>query len=244
MSNMKGKGSGWHNESQRHRMSAYGVKTGNMGASGREVVDTYEVFKFDELPQHIKDKVMQKMWDSNINYEWWEIDGLLDLSGDEIKALKVKLSKEWWKSDKPKDKRGNIIGEYPAHTGLIKYKISEFDIDRLDFIKYENIEITDDEIFRKFLGIPKDVWEKSEYYFYNPISDYNTQIKFESRLYEDLTDRELKILDKAGEIWDDKVHESLTSLKSNYDYLTSEEAIIDSIKANEYEFTEDGDIYG
>ena len=29
-------------------------------------------------------------------------------------------------------------------------------------------------------------------------------------------------------------------LRNEYEYLTSEEAVIESIRANEYEFTEDG----
>jgi hypothetical protein len=33
------------------------------------------------------------------------------------------------------------------------------------------------------------------------------------------------------------------ALETEYDYLTSEEAIIETIEANEYEFTEDGELY-
>jgi len=32
-------------------------------------------------------------------------------------------------------------------------------------------------------------------------------------------------------------------LQKEYEYETSEEAIVETIKANEYEFTEDGNLY-
>jgi hypothetical protein len=39
------------------------------------------------------------------------------------------------------------------------------------------------------------------------------------------------------------LREYLKMLQENYDYYTSEEAIIETIRANEYEFTEDGEMY-
>lgn len=38
------------------------------------------------------------------------------------------------------------------------------------------------------------------------------------------------------------LEEYLAILRQEYDYLTSEEAIIDTIEANEYEFTKDGEL--
>ena len=44
-----------------------------------------------------------------------------------------------------------------------------------------------------------------------------------------------KVLDFSREIY--------RELEKEYDYLTSEDAIIESLQANDYEFTEDGNIY-
>lgn len=50
--------------------------------------------------------------------------------------------------------------------------------------------------------------------------------------------------DKLMEIEDDflksLLNDYLKSLRDEYDYQTSEKAIIETIEANEYEFTEDG----
>jgi len=218
---MNGKGQGWRNESHRHKLAGMGIKTGSMGASGRIDTVRTEVFKFDELSTEAQQKAIEKQYDINVrDFEWWDSDGLLDLSSDEMKRLKIKLSKEWWKSDKPKDDRGNIIGEYPAYTGLIKYDIGEFDIDRRQYVQFENIEIIDEDIFRKLLGIPVKTWKKVDYWFSNPQGEYNTEIGFEA--HEDLTLREEEIMQKASDIWDDKVHDAYVSLNKEYEYRTGE----------------------
>jgi hypothetical protein len=50
--------------------------------------------------------------------------------------------------------------------------------------------------------------------------------------------------DAAGLLQDDFLHDLLEDysivLQNEYEYLTSEEAIIETIRANEYDFTEDG----
>ena len=70
MINMKGRG--WHNESQRHRMSAYGVKTGNMGASGKKLVArAYSDFLIDEIVEDdLRLRVYQDDDNSNDPMGW------------------------------------------------------------------------------------------------------------------------------------------------------------------------------
>ena len=58
----------------------------------------------------------------------------------------------------------------------------------------------------------------------------------------DPTAKQEEILDRAVERFSDKVHEALTGLKNSYEYCTSRKAIEETIRANEYEFTIDGNI--
>jgi hypothetical protein len=48
--------------------------------------------------------------------------------------------------------------------------------------------------------------------------------------------------DKLQDMLDNMLGEMLKQLRRSYDYLTSREAIIDTIKANEWMFTENGKI--
>ena len=237
---MRKQGSGWHGESRRHSLARKGIKT----AKGRIVTKQYEVFKFDELPEDIQQKILDNYWDINTNWEWWEQDGLLDLSKAEMDAIKVQLSDEWWNSTKPKDKRGNIIGEYPAHTGLIDYDINEFDIDYRNYIIYNNIEVNDEEVFRRFLRIPTNLWNNINYHFPLQNTRYaSTTIDFDWE-EKPFTKEEEKILNNAKDIFDNKVSESIQMLKEQYEYLSSKEGILETIEANNYEFTKDGKIFG
>ena len=38
----------------------------------RIVKKTFEIFKFDELKKDIQEIVVMKMYDINVDYEWWE----------------------------------------------------------------------------------------------------------------------------------------------------------------------------
>ena len=57
----------------------------------------------------------------------------------------------------------------------------------------------------------------------------------------DIFDEELK--DLLFELRDDILQDYLNILRNEYEYRTSEEAIIETIEANDYDFTEDGKLY-
>ena len=69
--------------------------------------------------------------------------------------------------------------------------------------------------------------------------DENTRIEFAE--YDGVcTEKEGELLDRAEEIFSDKVFEAWKKLRKNYEYLTSEKAVIETIEINQYEFTVDG----
>jgi hypothetical protein len=86
------------------------------------------------------------------------------------------------------------------------------------------------------------LWQDCHYSFDTPGRYRNTFIVIETENGEDFTPKQQEIIDRAIEIFADKVSEGLSNLRVNYEYLSSREAIIDTIKANDYEFTEDGEI--
>ena len=58
----------------------------------------------------------------------------------------------------------------------------------------------------------------------------------------DFTGKQQAIVDRACDIMTDKIAEALSDLQATYEHLTTREAIEETLKANEYEFTEDGKI--
>ncbi|NCU31668.1 MAG: hypothetical protein EOM23_01755 [Candidatus Moranbacteria bacterium] len=165
------------------------------------------LYKFDELSEEAKNTVLERHWDINVDYEWW--DG-------------VYMDAE--------------------NIGL---KITGFDIDRGSFCNCEFIEdpqtvankIMEDhgpdcETYKdagRFLLEYKRVLENAEK---DEDEEFLDEYEVEQEL-EELEDEFLYTLSEDYRIM----------LQKEYEYLTGEEAIKETLIINEYDFTEDGEIY-
>jgi hypothetical protein len=116
-----------------------------------------------------------------------------------------------------------------------------FSLDRGSYIQFNDVRVTNEEVFRKFLGIPKDLWDRISCRFENE-REQNTAIVLD---YDEdiLTEKEHSILDKAEDKWNDKVDEALKNLKSDYEYRMTDEAVKETLKSNDYDFTADGKVF-
>lgn len=191
----------------------------------RTRVDT--VYNFDELSEEAKEHAIEKLWDINVDFDWWDFDCLTGFSQAEMS--KHHLTAEESKYD------------------LLKYKHLYFDLDRAHYIQFDKCEFANDETARKFLGVPKALWNQVYWSFKN--ADYggnchdNTRLEFEPQDgYKEFTEKQLVILNRAVERFADKVEDCWRILRDEYEYSTSKEAIIETIHANEYEFTDEGDL--
>lgn len=199
------------------------------------------VYKFDELSDEAKENAIEKLRDINVDFDdWYYDDGMLELSQKEMQSRHIKLSDKWYE----KSPHANIKGEYPAYTGLFNKSVEYFDIDRDSYIQFKYIEVNDDDIFRKFLRIPKKLWTNCWWHFdYSPSRHSNTEFIIENNFDDrEFTPKQQVIIDRAIDIMNDKISEALTMLRQNYEYQTSDEAIIETIKINEYEFDVDGNL--
>ena len=138
---------------------------------------------------------------------------------------------EWWES----------VYEDAANIGL---KLTGFDIDRGNYCKgdftlsaievYQNIVNShgkDCETY-KTAEIFKEEWQPI---FDNYMNEEHEE--FESRESED------KLNDLEADFLNNLLEDYLSLLEQEYEYLTSEEAIIEYIKANGFEFYESGEVY-
>jgi hypothetical protein len=245
--------SGHFDESMRHSLQAKGFKTGNLSAGGlgvvppqpkgRLVVKEYRVYHFDDLPEKAKEKALENYRDINVDFDWWDYDGLIDLSESEMKESGIQaLPKDWFKRKLMADGTHNEGVEYPAHTGLFKYDHNkmEFDFERYNYLKLNGLNVTDDNVFRKWLGVPKALWDKVEYVFEQPSGDHSTYLEFHSE--KNLTAVEQKTLSEAHMKFQRKMKEGLDDLRKEYERRLSDEEIAESFRANEYEFNEEGKI--
>lgn len=181
---------------------------------------TYNLYQYDELSDDAKETALEWASDINVDWEWWDFDGLTGFTAKEIATHHLK--------NPPDD--------------LLKYKEIYFDIDRNSYIQFKDARFTDDETARKFLGVPKALWE-NVYWTIHTFShgETNTRLEYEHIYNEkDFTPKQKEILDRAVDRFADKVSEALRGLRDSYEYLTSREAIEDTIRANEYTFDIEG----
>ena len=186
-------------------------------------IRTYKVYKFRELPETIQEKAVDKLRDINIDYSWYEYDGILDVH-----------QAEWLK--------------YGLKDCLFKYRTVgfEFEPGYGDYLRFVDLEVTDEEVFRKALGVSKRAWEKTRYYFPKCAARFsNTRLTFEDpEAYSgrSFTGKEEAAIDRAIRTFDGWRREALIGLRRQYQYLVSDKAIVETIEANDWWFRGNGEI--
>lgn len=135
----------------------------------------------------------------------------------------INVDYDWWES----------VYEDAENIGL---KITGFDIDRGSYCKGDFI-ISAHEVAA---NIVRDHGEKCETFktaqsFLDTVNEIqNKYEELEGSEYED------EMIECEDEFLKSLLEDYRIILSKEYDYLTSEEAIIETIEANEYEFTKDG----
>jgi len=183
-----------------------------------------KLYEFEELPEDIQEKVLDRYRDINVDCEWYDYDGKTGFTSKELARMRVKVE------DAPDE--------------LITFKKMYFDVDRGWFIQFTEAHFSNDEIARKFLRVPANLWAKTHWMFENN-RDYTTRLEYEYDYYfgermNDFTSKQREILERACEIFSDKMEEALKGLRNSYEWLQTDEAVKETILANEYTFTIDG----
>lgn len=127
----------------------------------------------------------------------------------------INVDYEWW----------DFTYEDAKNIGL---KITEFDIDRGNYCKGDIITSAPEVI--------KDILKNHG----KDCETYKTAKRYE-QTFKDLNEEEFA--NAEHELLHDLLEDYLVILRHEYEYQTSEEAIIETIKANEYMFTEDGKLW-
>ena len=163
-------------------------------------------YKFEELSDEVKQKVIEKNQDINVDYEWWE-----------------------------------FLFEDAGNIGL---KIKFFNLDRASFVKGKFIldakEVAEN-ILREHGESCSTVQTAKDYLVTLKAETDKVLLEFANKEYpEDFLEDFLHTKDIDNEFLKSLCEDYRVMLQKEYDYLTSEEAIIETINANECEFTENG----
>jgi hypothetical protein len=170
------------------------------------------VYKFDELSNSAKAKAIENLYDINVDYEWWD-----------------------------------SVYYDAAQIGL---KINSFDIDRAAYVKGEFTETATEvaELITRNHGQPCETYKTAKL-FLNEVKPL-IELRDNFADNDETTEEEYQNFDNNTERIEELEEDFLKSicedyriiLTKEYAYLTSEEAIIETIEANDYEFDENGNL--
>lgn len=194
----------------------------------RTYTTKHTVYRFDELSEEIKQKALEKLYDINIYDDWHEF--IIDEAKEYLESIgfndvNIQYSGFWSQ------------GDGASFTGKLVYTAKFLKAMKLGN-KYKSILVNQDYIDASIDSIDSHYCHENtirgnanNYYADNYLS-HKQVLKLEKQCEE----FEEYLTDWAREY----SHELYRRLEREYDYLTSEEAIIETINANEYEFDVNG----
>lgn len=185
-------------------------------------VRSYNVYKFEELPLEGQKKAIDRYRDINTDYEWWEFVYETEKNHMEemgIKIIEINFSGFWSQ------------GDGASFTGIVS--------DYLLFLEKIGIK-TNKKIKKEIEECPLDIeFERDTHHYYHE----NTCSVCINTYHNEKLEKFFDKVEEKIEKWRiEKCREIYRNLKSEYKYLTSGEAIKETLICNDYDFTIDGEI--
>lgn len=184
--------------------------------------EDYKVYTFNELNDKAKAKAIKEVRDSYYEYNdfsEWAIDDcyLLNPCHKEVEKLDKTITE-------------NLL--------INNNRKVYFSLGRGRYIDISNaMEIVSKEVFLLWLGVTQRMVDADLVHF--KIGE--DTIEFEENHWDkEFTERDLRILERAKEKFENHCEDILRSIEESIDHRYSDEAIEEDAIANEYEFTEDG----
>jgi hypothetical protein len=227
---------------QPHTVTPYDANDEKIQIIQHDVVieEIEKEFKFKELPKDIQEQVIEKHRDINVNYDQW--------ADFEIDEFKSKLEKMGYYDPHILYSGFSSQGDGASFSADVLIGNGKYIKKHLKKLIKAGINIFDLRTILK--GIEEgniycrcQITQKDNHYYHHKTMNINLEMEddpdgLESELSETLTRLENFILEEAqGEAL-----KFYHQLERSYDSLTDDEAIIETIEANEYTFDEYGDI--
>lgn len=181
------------------------------------------LYQFAELSDDAQQHAIEKLWDVNVDYDWWEFAyETIQKAGE---CLGIDCTVSGFDLDR---------GAYVALSGRYRY--------RKDWRAALAQEFGDDTL-ATLAKIGDELQAAQRPAFYSASAELRrpyygrdgTGYDIDQEKGADVTDNLIDAL-RSFEHW------ALTLLRREYEYLTSDDAIKEMIEANEYEFDQDGNL--
>ncbi len=177
-----------------------------LGFKLSQIMRTIEttVYSFNELSEQAKEKAIERLYDINVDYDWW------DSTYEDAKNIGLQI--DTFDLDRNRHAKGSFNLSAPEIAANI---LRDHGKDCETYKTAANFLEDHSPIFAQYMD------------------ESNEETYESSKLEDELQDLETEFLNSLLEDYS-------ILLQREYEYLTSEAAIIETIEANEYEFTENG----
>ena len=175
---------------------------------------TYNVYKYDELTEEQKEKALECLYNINVDHDWWEFY-------HEDYAIELKEFDIY---------RGGIEIDFAKNAQDTAAYIVANHGEKCDtYVTSAHYKKQDDELAKQYDELEKQC-------------QVNKDLEKRYKIEEEQDNIDEKRNELAQEYRSELAQDILSNLRKEYDYLTDREAIEETIRANEYDFTEDGHI--
>jgi len=199
-----------------------------------------KVFQYDELDDRAKKKAREWYTGLGLHDDWWE--GVYEMAETAAKLIGIELEYRSAKNMRGEPIKGQPCiwfsgfssqGDGACFEGTYRYAKGSRKAVRTEFPTDTDLHKIVDGLYElqksHWYRLWADVKHRGHYY-HSLCTTIDTDGFNEGESDEDLK-----------ELLRDFMHWIYSALERENDYLTSDEAVEESIRANEYEFTEDGD---
>ncbi|MES2727569.1 MAG: antitoxin of toxin-antitoxin stability system [Bacteroidota bacterium] len=189
-----------------------------------------KIYKFEELSADAQRKVIEDNYDINTDYEWY--DCVYEDAKEIGKIIGLDIDKIYFSGFSSQGDGACFKGSYSYQKECVK-KIKEYaPIDEKLHSIAERLYNIQKENFYKISATIK----QSGHYYHEYCTAINVY-KDGDFMYFDGAD---KVEEEITDCLRDFMRWIYKTLDAEYEYLTSEDAIRETLEANEYEFTKDG----
>ena len=203
-------------------------------------------YTWQEADEALRAKILERQHDINVHYDWWDVayedaKRMAEMFGLDLRQKPVKLMNGNTRYDPSIYFSGfSFQGDGASFEGSYQYKPGG-----LKAVMTEAPQDTD------LHGIVKALQDVQRKYFYQLRASITQSGRYchEKTMSTDVEDartgwepddkNDVEIVVKAMR---DFARWIFKNLRNEYEYLTSKEAVIETLEANEYEFFEDGSI--
>ena len=197
-----------------------------------------EVFKFDELSEKAQQAAIEKLYDLNVDYDWW--DSVYDDAKTIAALMGIDIDDIWFSGFSSQGDGACFEGSYEYQKGAPKAVRDYAPLDN-ELVRIAN-ELQDIQK-KRFYGLHATVKQsgRCNHEYCTDINVYERRTLRDG--HETDEDASIEVDEAIVEALRDFMRWIYKQLKKEYDYRTGEEAIKDCIEADDYEFTAEGKLY-